>query len=713
MKTIDRLAIVGVGLLGGSLGMAMRQQGLAREVVGVGRTQRNLDEAIARGCIDRASRRIEDVAGADVVVLATPVARLAQSAREAAPHLRPGAIVTDVGSSKATVVRDCVTALGPSARFVGSHPIAGMERSGAAAARPDLFAGARCVVTPVADTDPEACRRVVSLWQSIGMDVQEMDPAEHDRVLALTSHLPHVVAWALARSVQERPGALELSGPSLRDMTRIAGASIEMWKDILLTNADAVGAEIAVFRDRLDALASAVEEGDADALDQQLGEALAVREAIRRTQGEVIEPARAPLRGSVRVPGDKSIGHRALILGALAEGRTEIVGLSDGEDNASTLSVLRSLGVQIEREGGEVRIEGRGAGGLRAPEGELDCGNSGSTLRMMCGVLAGLPFETTLAGDASLRKRPMERVAGPLRELGAEIETTAGLPPVRIRGHALRAGRVELSVSSAQIKTAVLLAGLGAEGRTTVVEPARSRDHTERLLPAFGVEVDEGEGGALTVLGPAQLTAARVEIPADPSAAAFWLVAGSIVPGSRLELERVSMNPTRTGAFDVLRAMGARIDVRPRPPIGAEPVVDLVVEAAPLRGVDVDGELMLRSIDEFPVLAVAAALAGGRSRFRDGAELRLKETDRIAAMAEALSRLGATVHEESDGLIIEGGGGLRGGSVDARGDHRIAMALAVAALVARHPVRVRDARSMAVSDPGFLRQLAGLRGDAP
>ena len=407
MNAIDRLAIVGVGLLGGSLGMALRQQGLAGEVVGIGRTQRNLDQALARGCIDRASRRIEDVAGADLVVLATPVAQLAQSARDAAPYLRDGAIVTDVGSSKATVVRDCAAALGPAARFVGSHPIAGLERSGAAAARADLFAGARCVVTPVADTDPEACRRVVALWRAVGMDVEEMDPAEHDRVLALTSHLPHVVAWALARSVQERPGALELSGPSLRDMTRIAGASIEMWKDILLTNAEAVGAEIAVFRDRLDALARAVDQGDGAALEQQLGEALAVREAIRRTQGEVIEPARAPLRGSVRVPGDKSIGHRALILGALAEGTTEVIGLSDGEDNASTLSVLKSLGVEIERENGRVRIEGRGLAGLRAPSSPLDCGNSGSTLRMMCGVLAGTSFEATLDGDDSLRRRPM------------------------------------------------------------------------------------------------------------------------------------------------------------------------------------------------------------------------------------------------------------------------------------------------------------------
>ncbi len=543
-----------------------------------------------------------------------------------------------------------------------------------------------------------------------------MSPEEHDGVLAATSHLPHVAAWALARAVAVRrgtgPDPLHFSGPSLRDMTRIAGASVEMWRDILLANGAAVMREIGIFRDELDEMAAAIEKRDGARLEAVLGGAREFRLALEREAGQSVEPARGPLLGVVRIPGDKSIGHRSLILGALAEGVTEIRGLSPGEDNASTLSVLGSLGVRASRDGDRVTIEGVGAGGLQAPTQRLDCGNSGTTIRMMCGVLAGRSFEVTLDGDDSLRRRPMERVAAPLRSLGAVIETTDGCPPVRIGPGRLRAGRVELDVASAQVKTAVLLAGLQAQGKTTVVEPATSRDHTERLLPMFGVEVERPDARTSRVRGPAVLRAASVDVPGDPSAAAFWLVAGSIVPGSRLELRGVSMNPTRTGALDVLLAMGARIEIRRRPPAGREPVADLVVEASELRGIEVVGETMLRAIDEFPALAVAAAVAHGQTRFADGAELRVKESDRIAAMAAGLGDLGVDVEESADGMIVRGGAELAGGAVDACGDHRIAMAFAVAALVARRPVRIRGAGVMAVSDPGFLASLERVRGGA-
>ena len=714
MKPLRRLGIVGVGLLGGSLGLAARRAGLAAEVVGLGRTQKNLDDALRLGCVDRAGRTPDILAGADLVVLATPIGQIASSTRLVASHLAPNAVVTDVGSTKAAVVRDCTEALDGRARFVGSHPIAGGEASGAAAASPELYEGARCVITPVAATDPAALEKVREFWRGVGMDVDEMPPEDHDRVLALTSHLPHVAAWALARAVaagrRGRVDPLRFSGPSLWDMTRIAGSSTEMWRDILLANADAVLAEIDSLRARVDELAAAIANRDGGAVARLLDEAADLRRALQLERGDEIAPAPAPLRGEVDLPGDKSIGHRALILAALADGESEILGLSPGEDNASTLSVLEALGVRSRREGDRVWVEGRGRAALRAPGDALDCGNSGTTIRMMCGVLAACPFESVLDGDGSLRKRPMDRVIGPLAQLGARLESTEGRPPVRVYGGGLRPARVQLDVASAQVKTAVLLAGLAAEGETTVVEPGASRDHTERLLPVFGVPVRRPDALTAAITGPARLRSARIEIPADPSAAAFWLVAASIVPGSRLEIRGVSANPTRTGALDVLLAMGAKIEVTERPAVGEEPVADLVVESAPLRGTEVLGDTMLRAIDEFPVLAVAAAAAEGETRFGDAGELRLKESDRIAAMTQGLGRLGVAVQEQPDGMTVHGGGTIGGGTVESHGDHRVAMAFAVAGLAARKPVRVRGAEVMAISDPRFLATLRRVRG---
>ncbi len=720
---LGRLAIVGVGLIGGSLALALRRAGFVREIVGVGRSRANLDVARGRGIVDVAGDDPALVAGCELVVLATPLAGLAPAAERIAPHLAEGAIVADVGSVKTSVVRDCTAALAGRARFVGGHPIAGTEGQGAAAADPDLLRGARCVLTPVAATDRAALDRVRALWEAAGMEVVEMPPETHDRILALTSHLPHVLAFALAaaagraRAEDGPPDPLAFAGPSFASATRVAASPPDAWREILAANAGALLQAIARFRGALDELEAALREGDEERLGKLLAEGSAVkRGSVAHAAGGApssvrIAPAAGPLRGSIEVPGDKSIAHRALLFGGVAHGTTVIRGIGGGQDNASTMRVLRALGVDVRREGGLVYVTGHGFDGLQEPREALDCGNSGTTMRIVAGILAGRPFTATLDGDASLRKRPMRRIVEPLERMGAVLETNDGRPPVVVHGRPLRPAEHRLSVASAQVKTALVLAALQTRGVTTIEEPGPSRDHTERLLPAFGVRLERPRPNVVVVEGPQELRACSVDVPGDPSAAAFWLVAGSIVPGSRVVVRSVAMNPTRTGAIDVLRAMGAKIAVHERPPLGDEPVADLEVEAAPLVGTRVAGEAMLRAIDEFPVLAVAAAVAQGETVFADGAELRVKESDRIVAMAAGLARLGANVTERPDGLVVVGGR-LGGGEIESHGDHRVAMAFVVAALAASGPVVVHGADAIAVSDPGFLLTLAELRRGA-
>jgi 3-phosphoshikimate 1-carboxyvinyltransferase len=709
---IRKLGIVGVGLIGGSAALAARRAGFASEVVGLGRTQENLDTALSRGIVDIASRDPEILVDCDLVLLATPVRTLALNARQVVGQLRPDTVVTDGGSVKAEVVRDCEAILGP--RFVGSHPIAGTEDSGAAAADEALFRDAVCVVTPSLHTDSAATALVRQFWEALGMRVISMDPESHDRALAVTSHLPHLLAFALAGvGSGERTALAELIGPSFRDMTRIAASSPEMWRDILLANASTLSDVAERFAEELEALRLAATRGDGAALESRIRRAGAWKRQLsgKPDTSATILPCKGPLQGTVRVPGDKSIGHRALLFGGIAKGVTRVRGLSPGADNASTVEVLRGLGVQVERNGDEALVHGGGFEGLRMPATTLDCGNSGTTMRLCAGLLAGRPFESRLDGDASLRSRPMARVQDPLAQLGAVIETDQGHAPLVVRGRKLKAADVTLAVASAQLKTSVLLAGLQAEGRTVVREPMRSRDHTERLLPHFGVLVEVAKDGSIAVQGPATLRAADVDVPGDPSAAAFWAVAASIIPGSEIHLPDVAMNPTRTGALDVLVAMGADVERTDKPAVGAEPVADLRIRHAPLHGVTVAGETMVRAIDEFPILAVAAAFADGETNFADGGELRLKESDRLATMAMGLQSMGADVHEQPDGLCVRGGGTLTGASVETFGDHRIAMAFAVAALGASGPVQIADADAIAVSDPRFLSMLETLRSE--
>jgi 3-phosphoshikimate 1-carboxyvinyltransferase len=424
----------------------------------------------------------------------------------------------------------------------------------------------------------------------------------------------------------------------------------------------------------------------------------------------IAEPC-AAVAGGVRVPGDKSISHRALMLGAVASGVTAVDGLLEGEDCLATLRAVSRLGVTVHRPGpGEVAIEGVGLRGLRAPDGVLDMGNAGTAMRLFMGLLSAQGFDSELIGDESLMRRPMERAAKPLRDMGARIETMDGRPPVRIRGgQRLRGIRYEMPVASAQVKSAALLAGLYAEGETTVVEPAVTRDHTERMLQSFGVDVT-ARGGVVTVRPPRQLQAARITVPGDFSSAAFFIVAASIGARAPFVIEGVGVNPTRTGLLEMLALMGADLRLVNHRSAGAEPVADIEVRPAPLSGIRVPERLVPLAIDEFPAFFVAAACAKGETLVTGAEELRVKESDRIAVMARGLDALGIRNEVLPDGLRIEGGP-FGGGVVDSHGDHRVAMSFAVASLRASAPIEIRDVANVATSFPGFaaLARSVGLR----
>jgi 3-phosphoshikimate 1-carboxyvinyltransferase len=402
--------------------------------------------------------------------------------------------------------------------------------------------------------------------------------------------------------------------------------------------------------------------------------------------------------GTFVVPGDKSVSHRLALLGAAAEGDTRIRNFSTAADCASTLDCVRALGVTVRRSGPEVTIEGRGLDAWRPPRAPLDAGNSGSTIRMLSGLLAGRPFPAELTGDDSLRRRPMERVAAPLRELGARVTTTDGRPPLHIEGGGLRGITWTLPVASAQVKTAVLFAGLQADGDTSVVEPGASRDHTERWLPAFGAHVAR-HGDRLTVRR-SPLRGVDALVPGDPSSAAFLVAAALVVPEGHVHIDDVGLNPGRIGFLEVLRTMGAdvRWEVTSTSP---EPIGWIEARSGPLTGVAVPPELVPALIDEVPALAAIATAAGGELEVRGASELRVKESDRIAALASVLGRMGADVEELPDGLRVRGGRRLSGSHVHAQGDHRIAMAAAVAGLSADGETVIEDGDCIAVSFPEF------------
>ena len=420
-----------------------------------------------------------------------------------------------------------------------------------------------------------------------------------------------------------------------------------------------------------------------------------------------VQPA-GDLHGHIRVPGDKSISHRALLLGALADGASQVRGFLSSADCLATLACIRALGVRVEtHDATTLTVHGRGLGGLQAPAAPLNCIRSGTTMRLLAGILAGQSFECALTGEPQLLRRPMGRIADPLRRTGAEIETTDGHAPLTIRGRQLHGYDHRLSVASAQVKSALLLAGLYADGPTVVRQPGPARDHTERMLAAMGAAI-QVSGLDVTLAPSSSLSPLELPIPGDISSASFPLVAAALVPGSAVTIEGVGVNPTRTGLLHVLQTMGADVALEGERGQGGEPVADVTARASSLVGVEIGGGTVVRMIDEFPVLAVAATQARGTTLVRDAAELRVKETDRIATAAAELRALGARIEPLPDGFVVEGPTPLHGGVVDSHGDHRLAMALTVAGLVAKGEVTIKNTKCIADSFPGFVKLMQSL-----
>jgi cyclohexadieny/prephenate dehydrogenase / 3-phosphoshikimate 1-carboxyvinyltransferase len=722
--TINKLVVVGLGLIGGSLATGLKRRSGCAETIGVVRSHETGAQAVELGVVDRACGSLEEVAAelgqGDVVFISVPTLAVTEILQQARECLSPEVTITDGASVKGSVERAAKAVFGAAPpQLVLGHPIAGSERSGVTAANPDLYEQHRVILTPLDNTAPEHLARVTGMWESVGAEVLAMSVAEHDEVLGATSHLPHAIAYSLVDTLAQdigNPNIFRYAAGGFRDFTRIASSDPVMWHDIMRANKDSVLNALDLFVDNLSRLRTAIANEDSDyllgvftrakAARDHFTNILAKRAFVNSMSSSKIDYLLQPggqVRGTIRVPGDKSISHRSIMLGSIAEGVTEVEGFLEGEDALATLQAFRDMGVVIEGpDEGRVKIHGVGLHGLKAPSKPLYVGNSGTTIRLLSGLLAGQSFDSEMSGDESLAKRPMGRVADPLRSMGAVIDTAeGGRPPLRIKGgQTLKAIDYDLPMASAQVKSCVLLAGLYAQGTTRVTEPAPTRDHTERMLAGFGYLVKRS-GATAELSSGGKLTGCKIEVPADISSATFYMVAASIAPGSDLTLTHVGINPTRIGVINILRLMGADLTLSNERTVGGEPVADIRVRYAPLKGIRIPEDQVPLAIDEFPALFVAAACAEGETVLTGAEELRVKESDRIQAMADGLQILGVDAKPTSDGIVIQGGP-MGGGEVETHHDHRIAMSFAIAALRASAPIRVKDATNVATSFPTFV-----------
>jgi len=725
MLAVNKLVVIGLGLIGGSLAAGLKANNACREVIGIARRQSTLNIALSNDIIDRGFLSLTDIAAelsvGDVIFIAVPTLSVEKILIDIKNTLPVDVTVTDGASVKGSVISALNNVYGtPPVNFVPGHPIAGSEKSGVTAADSQLYNNHRVILTPCETTGADHLARVSAMWQAVGADVLSMPVDEHDEVLAATSHLPHVIAYSLVDTLAhdaENENIFRYAAGGFRDFTRIASSDPVMWHDIMSANREQILNAIDLFQRNLSTLRDAIETKDSQHLLQVFTQAKAARDRFTKmlSQQSYISPMSnqlvqytvqpgGVLTGHLRVPGDKSMSHRAVMLGSLATGVTEVSGFLQGEDALATIQAFRDMGVVIDGpDDGFVRVHGVGLHGLKQPAGPLYVGNAGTGMRLLAGIVAGQTFDVELTGDSSLSSRPMNRIAIPLREMGITIETAeGGRPPLKIQGSSKpNAIEYTLPMASAQVKSCVLLAGLYADGETSVIEPAPTRDHTERMLRGFGYTVHT-ENNRSSLKGGGELKGMAIDVPADISSAAFFMVGAAITPGSDITLEHVGINPTRVGVVNILQQMGADLILSNQREVGGEPVADIRVRYSPsLSGIDIPEDQVPLAIDEFPVLFVAAACAKGRTVLTGAEELRVKESDRIQAMADGLQAIGVNAQATDDGMIIEGGD-ILGGEVESHDDHRIAMAFTIAALRSKGAITVNNCANVATSFPGFV-----------
>ncbi|GIT83632.1 bifunctional prephenate dehydrogenase/3-phosphoshikimate 1-carboxyvinyltransferase [Acinetobacter towneri] len=735
----EKVAFIGLGLIGSSLARVMLAENLSRHIVASTRSEKTLQDALELGLIEQGfNNPVDAVQGADLVVLALPVQATEKVLRLIQPHLADNVILTDVGSTKGSVVAAAKAVFGEHlpAGFVPGHPIAGAEHTGVHAGKVDLFANHKVILTPLPSSAPWAVNKLIQMWESAKAEVICMDVEKHDEVLAYTSHLPHLMAFNLVEQLANREDNLDIfryAAGGFRDFSRIAASDPQMWHDIFFANKTALLKAVDGFESQLAIIRQLIEQEDSHALMGLLGHAQAARQHFNHmltkkpfmennnvTQQFTILPGAKTFQGKFTVPGDKSVSHRSIMFGAIAEGTTHVTGFLEGEDALATLQAFRDMGVSIEGpKNGEVTIHGVGMQGLKAPAGAIYMGNSGTSMRLLAGMLSAQQFDSVMTGDASLTKRPMERIAKPLREMGAQIQTTGerGTPPVSITGaQALKGIHYDLPMASAQVKSGILLAGLWAEGETSVTEPEPTRDHTERMLRAFGYEV-KTEGNRISLQGGGKLVGTDIQVPSDISSAAFFMVGAAITENSDVTLEAVGINPTRTGVIEILKQMGADLSVENERIAGGEPIADIRIRGSrTLKGIHVPEDQVPLAIDEFPALFIAAACAEGQTVLTGAAELRVKESDRIQVMADGLKTMGIDCTPTDDGIIIQGKGKagdwsaiFTGGEIESHHDHRIAMSFSMAGLRTSGEIKIVGTETVATSFPTFT-ELAGVAG---
>jgi 3-phosphoshikimate 1-carboxyvinyltransferase len=736
---------IGLGMIGGSIALGLRRAYPDICIFACDSDESTRQDAVGKGIVKEAVSETDSekfIEKADLIVIALPPLLCAEILNKIEVIASQDCVVCDVSSVKGYITKK---AFGLSESFrrrlVPSHPIAGSEKSGLAFANPDLLVGRNVIVTPFLDGDCMAVSLVNHLWMSLGANVYGMSAKKHDEVLAATSHLPHLLAYSTVKVLSDH-GAHEdifrYAAGGFADFTRLASSDPKMWADIFLSNSKAVRdvldtfvSQLLIWRDELSSLdlnnvassnefhlkltdffqeAKDIREVFLDAHYSRKGS-----QAHPNSSVSFIAGPGGSVVGDLRVPGDKSISHRAVILSSISDGVTKVKGFLQGEDSLKTVAAFREMGVTIiGPDDGELIVFGVGKFGLRKPRKALDMGNSGTAMRLLAGLLAAQPFSSVLIGDESLMQRPMNRIVEPLREMGADIEAgKSGVPPLNITGCELKGINYDLPIASAQVQSCVLLAGIYASGETTVYEPQICRDHTERMLSGFGYDVQRREDSRISLTGGEPLVATEIEVPADISSAAFFLVAAAITPGSDLYLRHVGINPTRIGILNLLEMMNASIELQNERVVGGEPVADIRVRYSVLRGVEIPVSQVPLTIDEFPILFIAAACADGETILRGAEELRVKESDRLAAMAKGLETLGVDLDLFPDGIRIKGNNKMQftGGEIDSHGDHRIAMAFAVAGLRSLSVIEILDCSNVDTSFPNFamMAQQVGLK----